>query len=278
MSSELGPEIGIEEIHQVQLELMKQIDRICAEQQLTYFLYWGTLIGAVRHNGFIPWDDDADIVMLRPDYEKLIAYLAAHETELYPLRLMHYSTNEKYLYPIARISDDRYKVVFEHEPVDYGLGVFVDLYPFDGWSNRKEETPAYFRARKYMLKNFFLSVYDHFPAGNGAKWKLPLKWILYRRARRIGTHGFIIRMDEAAKKYSIEDYAYVGNLNWAQDDREGTEKANLIPIRHPFEDTELSIPQGYDRILRDYYGNYMQYPPEEERCGHHSYKAYRKLL
>ena len=276
MNNELGEEITIEEIHQVQLELLKQIDRICEEQHLTYFLYWGTLIGAVRHNGFIPWDDDADIVMLRPDYEKLITYLSTHETELYPLRLMHYSTNEKYLYPIARISDDRFKVVFAHEPVDYGLGIFVDLYPFDGWSNKKGETPTYFRARKFMLRNFFLSVYDHFPAGGVAKWKLPIKWILYLRARRIGTHGFIIRMDEEAKKYPVEDYAYVGNLNWAQDDREGTEKANLVPVKHRFEDAELTIPQGYDRILRDYYGDYMQYPPEEERCGHHSYKAYRK--
>ncbi len=276
MSNNIEEEVGIEEIHRVHLELLKQIAKICDEQKLTYYLYWGTLIGAIRHNGFIPWDDDADIVMLRPDYEKLIAYLAAHEEELYPLRLMHYSTNKKYLYPIARFCDTRYRVVSEREPVDYGLGIFIDIYPFDGWANRKGEIPAFFEERSSLLREFHDSLCKSFPPYRGSLRKLPSRWFQYQKARWQGLNRILRKMDNEAKKYPVEDYAFVGNLNWAVDEREGTEKANLVPVKHRFEDAEFTIPQGYDIILRDYYGDYMQFPPEEERIGHHLNRTYRK--
>ena len=273
--SRIGEEVTTEEIHRVQLSLLKRIADICEEEGLTYFLYWGTLIGAVRHSGFIPWDDDADIAMLRPDYEKLIAYLAAHEGELAPCRLMHYSTNKNYLYPIARFCDTRYHLVSEREPVEYGLGIFVDIYPFDGWTNEEGAVPEFFAPRARMLKAFHYSLAEHFPRFGGPKWKLPFRWLFYRYARLVGLNRILRRIDRGAQKYAVDDYRFVGNLNWAEDEREGTEKANLVPVRHRFEDSEFTIPAGYDRILQGYYGDYMQYPPEEERVGRHLYKAYR---
>ena len=89
--------LTLEEIHEGTLEILKKIISICDETGVNYFLAYGTLIGAVRHGGFIPWDDDLDLVMLRPDYEKFLDYCRAHEAEMFPFRLMNRRVMEKYV-------------------------------------------------------------------------------------------------------------------------------------------------------------------------------------
>lgn len=274
MDHTIGQEVGIEELHQVQLELLKLTAKICDELNLTYYLCWGTLIGAIRHNGFIPWDDDVDIVMLRPDYEKLIAYLSAHNDELFPVQLLHYSVNPDYIYPIARVCDTRYRV--DADEPEYGLGIFIDIYPLDGWGNTEEDSSVYFRKMHPNRRDQFYVMKPAFPLHKEAKWKNLYKRILFRRAKMLGIHRIIQRWDQKAKRFPVETSAYVGNLNWAQNERERINKADLVPIKHQFEDAEFTIPAGYDRILRNYYGDYMQFPPEEERSGHHCYRAFRK--
>ena len=274
MNDNISEEVSIEEIHQVQLELLKKIAKICDEQSLTYFLCWGTLIGAIRHNGFIPWDDDVDIVMLRPDYEKLIAYFKDHEESLSPIRLLHYSTSREYIYPIARVCDTRYRLVCDYEP-DYGLGIFVDIYPLDGWGNTKEDASKYFKMFHSYRRDHNYAMKDHFPSFKGAKWRAIYKWPLYRRARLLGTNRISRNWDKRAMQLSPEEAKYVGNLNWAIEERERIKKTDLRPIKHRFEDAEFTIPYGYDRILRNYYGDYMRFPPEEEQIGHHLYTVFR---
>ena len=96
-------ELTAREVQLGELSVAKQFDAICKRLNLRYWLMYGTLLGAVRHQGFIPWDDDVDVMMPRPDYEKLIDYLIAHENEFAPLKLMHYRSNPNYIYPIARL-------------------------------------------------------------------------------------------------------------------------------------------------------------------------------
>ena len=100
-------ELSIEEIHEGTLGILKKIIEICDEINVNYFLAYGSLIGAVRHGGFIPWDDDLDIVMLRPDYEIFNQYCLKHERELYPFKLIN-RKNEKNIHiilPVLMICD-----------------------------------------------------------------------------------------------------------------------------------------------------------------------------
>lgn len=115
-------------------EVLKFIDKICKKHNLVYFLMYGSLIGAIRDKGIIPWDDDIDVMMPRPDYDKLIKYCGEHEKELYPFKLFENSLIPEYPHPIARMSDMRYKIEFNNEK-DYGIGLFVDIYPLDGIGN-----------------------------------------------------------------------------------------------------------------------------------------------
>ena len=93
-------ELTLRQMQEGALNILKKLDGICREQGLRYFLFYGTLIGAIRHKGFIPWDDDLDVAMPRPDFDKLVAYCRRHREELQPMQLMTVDDNPQYVYPI----------------------------------------------------------------------------------------------------------------------------------------------------------------------------------
>lgn len=127
--------LTIEEIHEGTLEVIKKLIEICDEININYFVAYGSLIGAVRHKGFIPWDDDFDVIMLRPDYDKFCRYCDEHEKELYPFRLMNYKNTPDYPFTISRLNDLRYRMESVGYP-DAGMGLFIDIYPYDGCGNK----------------------------------------------------------------------------------------------------------------------------------------------
>ena len=130
--------LTLQETQQIALEILHTVARICEEQDLRYYLVYGTLIGAVRHHGFIPWDDDVDIMMPRPDHDRLMEYLDDHIGEYPHLQVFNRKTCPEYPYMITRISDDRYEIRMENEK-PFGMGVFIDIYPYDGLGNEKRE-------------------------------------------------------------------------------------------------------------------------------------------
>lgn len=142
--------LDIKEIQEVSLEILKIVADICEEENLRYYLTYGTLIGAIRHKGFIPWDDDIDIAMPRDDYEKLLRYLRDNADKYEHLELFDIRTCPEYPYMIARVSDNRYVIDVKNEK-PYGMGVFIDIYPLDGLGQTEKE------ALKYGLKGDRLS-------------------------------------------------------------------------------------------------------------------------
>ena len=143
-------ELTIKETQRISLEILHTVAEICEEQHLRYALIYGTLIGAVRHHGYIPWDDDVDIMMPRPDYDKLLVYLKDHIQEYPHLQVFNRDECPEYPYMITRISDDRYVIEMANEK-PFGMGVFIDIYPYDGLGKTKDE------AIKYGLKGDRLS-------------------------------------------------------------------------------------------------------------------------
>ena len=127
-------ELTIKEIQAGSLEVLKKFIDICDGQDLQYFIAYGSLIGVVRHKGFIPWDDDLDVWMPRRDYELFINYCINNSNSIKPFQLMHYRTNPNYVYAIARLSDSRYETDYNNIK-EYGLGLFIDIYPLEGWEN-----------------------------------------------------------------------------------------------------------------------------------------------
>jgi lipopolysaccharide cholinephosphotransferase len=269
-------ELTLREIQLGELNVLKKLTSVCDELGLRYILYFGTLIGAVRHKGFIPWDDDVDVVMPRPDYEKLVAYFAEHAEEHKPFVLMHYKLNKDYIYPLARLCDTRYYVDYEGAK-EYGLGLFVDIYPIDGCGQTKEEAVQYLLGNLRAVKMISLAAADRFkPSLQGKLATIP-KFAAYCIAKTIGSYNLIRKLEEKAKKKPFDENKFVGMAVWDVAEKVVMEQDSFNHrIYLQFEDASFAVPENYDEILRWIYGDYMQLPPESERIGHHYYHAYLK--
>lgn len=261
-------------------EVLKNIDKLCRSQGFSYFLMYGSLIGAIRDKGIIPWDDDIDIMMPRPDYEKLLEYCKEHEKELYPFKLFENSLIPTYPHPIARMSDMRYKIEFDNEK-DYGIGLFVDIYPLDGVGNDVKRASRLVRRSYYNASLCFLTSRKRFGTDNTAsKLRLIAKIPAYIWANLWGNLHYIKKSNKFCKSYSYADSNYVSCVAqpWREKPGENKniyEKSWFEPMETNFEDGVFWVPKGYDCILRMGYGDYMTPLPEGQRQTHHTYNTYK---
>lgn len=269
-------ELTLREIQLGELEVLKKLADICEKNNWKYFIAFGTLIGAVRHKGFIPWDDDVDVVMPRSDYNKLVEYCGNHAGELRPFVLKHYSLDKNYIYPIARLCDTRYQIDYT-DAAEYGLGLFVDIYPFDGCGNTAEEAEKISKTLRNLRACIAVTGNPHFLPSRTAFWRNIIKFPLYCYAKMRGINHLLIKLDQKAQKYKYDESKLVYCTVWGNNIKYMTEKSifdNMVSL--DFEGCQFPAPANYDRWLRNTYGNYMQLPPEEERISHHHYKAYLK--
>lgn len=269
--------MSMEEIQSVSLEILKKLADICEELGLKYSLAWGTLIGAVRHHGYIPWDDDVDIHMPRPDYERLKDYFKSHSDELYPLRLFDESV-EGYPYMLARLSNVDYVIETKNE-ASCGMGIFVDIYILDGTGNTYEEAWSLACKTCKYPRLIFLATrkYYHFGTTKGY-FKRFLKLFVFCYAKILGKEYFERKLMAMVSPQSYNQKDYVGCVTWSERPRyaviKKTEFEDMIDFQ--FEKYKFKGPRAYDKYLRMWYGDYMQLPPEKERVYHHMYKAYKK--
>lgn len=271
-------ELTLRESQLATLEIMSEIDRICKLLNIKYFMLYGTLIGAVRHKGYIPWDDDFDIGMKRDDYEKFLDYCDSHSDELFPFSLNNKTTNPDCWYNITRFCDLRYKCEFSGWRNFKESGLFVDIYPYDGMG--KEKDKKYWKKiqlkRLYYIKMLHLaSTSDKFPGSSIFKKLLYLPFLPI--ARHKSSVYYLRKIEDITTKFSWDESDYVYCCTWGNE--------MYLPF-YPksyfedfgymkFEDREFLAPMHYDEILRKIYGDYMNLPPEDKRKPSHSYTVYK---
>jgi lipopolysaccharide cholinephosphotransferase len=269
-------ELSINEIHEVEFDILKKIDQIVRKLGISYGMAYGSLIGTIRHHGFIPWDDDLDITMLRSDYEIFVKYFSEHEDELYPYRLFTPEKNPDYPHIIARVCHINYPVVVDNE-IPCGMGVFVDIYPLDGMGNDEKQL---IRENKYVqrwIDEQFWATRIHFEAPKKI-YRIPDKFIKYVYAKCRGKKYFEKKLLAYAKKYKFEDSRYIGIGNWGSFLVYFEKEWFLNTLTMDFEGYPVMVPGGYDNILKAIYGDYMQLPPEDKRKPQHNYRAYKKNI
>jgi lipopolysaccharide cholinephosphotransferase len=271
----MGNELSIKEIHRETLVALEKIIDICEKTNVTYFLAYGSLLGAVRHRGFIPWDDDCDIIMLRPDYDRFVKYCEIHQKELKPYRLLNKDNTDNYPYGISRFCDLRFRMERNNSD-SVGMGLFIDIYPYDGMGNGTffEHLSISFFRSYYTKMATFASQYTMNPSSRSKLLsiaKRPLFWYAHKK----GSLYFLNRLEKYTKRYSFENSKYVGALVWGVGDwhvkKEYFENKTMIE----FEGIQVCVPQKYKELLTDWYGDYMQLPPESERHQTHEYKLYK---
>lgn len=257
-------------------EILKQIDSICRDQGLRYWLAYGTLIGALRHGGFIPWDDDVDICMPRPDYERLLSYFDLYTEDLKPLIAIHNTESTTIPFLITRISDTTYKMIGENGASVPEMGAFVDVYPLDGLGDNYE---AARRLKRECFKQMLLYIHSGDFEANRIDARLPK-----RLAKRIvatilkDPRVYEDKQRKLLSRYEYGDSKYLSVACWGRTDAMEVFRAECfaesVPVQ--FEDMTSWAPCGYDEILRGFYRDvwgedYMALPPEEERVPHHTY-------
>lgn len=248
-----------------ELSALKDIDKVCKQLGVTYFLYGGSVIGAVRHNGFIPWDDDIDIAMYREDYDKFAAGAQALLGDAYSIETYDINTEHHLCFIKLYINGTVYaQPQFINKNVHQG--VFIDIFPIDGVPDSKfgrvvqkyQTMGAYFLLRGEPISQMgrivnFLS-------------KIFLKLTTKKFRHRLG-----VWMDKRATRHIREKCKCISNLyGMASYEKEMMPKEYIgTPVPWVFEGMECKIPQMYHAYLTHLYGDYMQLPPEEERvCKH----------
>ena len=272
----VGEELSLRETQLASLDVLRKIDAVCKAEGLSYWLMFGSLIGAVRHRGFIPWDDDLDIAMSREDYERFLKVFDGAK-ELSGLVAVKPGLGMNRPFLITRVSNPEYKMIGEYGDLVDELGVFVDVYPLDGLGSDMKQaivhkTKAYRALIGYLQANNF-----EYNNRNNGKLKRATKAIL--SMLRGEPEKYQKELEEICIKYSYNSSELVSVLQWTMTpDKSIYERAWFDSTEYlPFEDMVVPVPGGYDQLLRVDYGDYMRLPPEEERVGHHYYSIARRI-
>lgn len=257
----------MDNLHIKLLEMLKWFHGYCSENDLQYFLIGGSMLGAVRHEGFIPWDDDIDIGLPRPDYEKLLLITEGKVCGKYTLESMH-SGKRDFIYPYAKLYDTTTTLV-EVSRYQIKRGVYIDIFPFDGAGDDFELAEEQFAKVKRKYNQLLTLTCAINPE---RKWYKNLAILLGRCASVFGftPQKVFKQIDALSRENSYEHSKYVALYvgNWGE--KELIEKEYIgEPQLYKFEDTNVYGVEGYDKYLSKLYGDYMTLPPVEKRMSHH---------
>lgn len=258
---------SIRQVQLIQLELMKKLHDVCIKNNIKYTLLGGSLLGAVRHKGFIPWDDDLDIGLLRADYEKLLSIL--REQPIDGCFLQEYSTEEHYIFPFAklRLNNTKYLEKFSMK-VDMHQGIFIDIFPLDkidfpgskGSTFRRnisrELTFAIWSKEKCRMERKGIKKIEYLVSGiiSIIPKKYLCEWQNKLVVRENRNWNYVASM--FSSNYSTE------KVYFEKDDFD-----SLILLQ--YEDTEFFGPSNWDKVLTRMFKDYMKLPPVNKRNSGH---------
>lgn len=266
--------IGHKEIQSLEYDILKEFDKFARENNLQYFLSGGSCLGAIRHQDFIPWDDDIDVCMLREDYDRLLELVKSQrKMEEKPEYEFCLPLDRDYVYPFIKIVN-RDTLVYEKDIQHrFLLGVWMDIFPMDIWPDDKKTIKRIMRKH-----NFYKLMNKIYIAGNLTSGKKKFLNIIGKIGYNILFHG----KDYRYWNKKIIDLVtpcqgtYVGDRIWPVKDKEFFSKEVFEkPVYKKFRDQEFPVPVGYEEYLTKMYGDYMQLPKEKDRI-YHDFKGYKK--
>lgn len=251
------------EIKQCVFDILCSFSEFCDKNDLRYYLCGGTLLGAIRHKGFIPWDDDVDVLMPRPDFDRLHVLLKEENIQSY-YKLIGIQNENSFL-PFAKIVDTRTHVENEYSTFDENL--WIDIFPMDGLPENQNQSDRILRKAMLLKKCVSLSVAK---LGKGKSifrkiGKIPFAIFMHLYSpSKIGK-----RLVELSQRYDFNESEYIGGIAWSLGSCERMKKSEYLPYYEvEFCGKYFHAPACWDYYLTQLYGNYMILPPENQRINH----------
>lgn len=257
--------LELDEIKGIELRILTAFRDYCNEHKLAYFISNGTLLGAVKYGGFIPWDDDIDVLMPRRDYDRFLSEYKDNEE----YTLFSKERGAHYQYPFAKLCRNG-TLKLENDVQQDKKGIDIDIIPLDGMGNVLVFAKLRAAASNCMIKMLCLSLNEDFYS------RSRFKRAVYSICRIVGRSDFIHKTYERMVRPRYKDSRYVGNLIWAVYGAKEVMPARLFSTMTEvsFEGKIFSAPIGYDLYLRSLYGDYKKDPPPDKCVTHHEFAAY----
>ena len=248
-------QLSLKEIKQLEIGILDYVVEVCDKNSIKYFLSYGTLLGAVRHHGFIHWDDDIDLVMLRDDYNRFLKII---ETDPHPRYRVLTPKNKGYFYTFVKVVDTETNVVeeeVEQMPVN---GVWVDIFPLDGV---KSISSIHTKFCYLLNKCRGAAIYKKYPKEKG------ISFFSWKVCKLIGPRLFLSLFECICQKNRLEDSSFVSVISNPY--RNIFEKSIFNDtVLLDFEGKQYRCPRNFDQLLTILYGDYMLLPNQEERIQH----------
>lgn len=261
--------LTLDEVKKIQLEILAYIDLFCKKNNISYFINYGTLLGAVRHKGFIPWDDDIDISMDREHYNMFIEKFNQDSSKY---KILSLDTDKAYFNNFIKVVDTTTKIVDNRNYKTFSCGVFVDIFPMDKFNNKKIINTCYILESLKLLsfskrKNIIYKDNIVKDIIRSSFWGLflPVSPRLFANI----IERKIIQDTDRNGKYT----AFIPSKLKEQEIFSAQTFNELIELE--FEHLTLPAPKNYDIILTQYYGNYLELPPKEKQINIHEFEAYK---
>lgn len=253
-----------EEIQKIELNILRDIDLFCHKHKIKYSLAFGTMLGAARHKGFIPWDDDIDIVMMRNEYEKFIICAQKYQEEFQKNHIVKNVQDENYFYPFIKVINKETIVNEEGINAKFPIGIWVDIFALDYCDTEEFNSRKIIEYRKKQSTRLLRYI---------AKDKYYVKALA--RKCYLFFLDKVFRLSWRNIKNELQTVPFSGDKKYVSVFIWSTCTSGIYPAEYceeydviMFENHEFSIFKEYDKILTAIYGDYMELPPVEKRVSH----------
>lgn len=262
-------------IQKLELDALREVVRICCELKIDYFLIDGAAIGAMRHRGFIPWDDDIDIGMTRDSYRRFLAEAPSRLSDRYFLQTPYQGTDNPYFYAKLRINGTKF-VEYCNRKLDIHHGIYLDICPFDEVPDDERLNKRQFRRCQLLIRLFVLRQSPDLsaaPATAKRKMLSVLRKCIHTALRIVPYRWIASALERETTRYDGSGQKAVAFLHYPVRNTDYMLKNELFELRRAeFEGLSVNIPKNCDAYLRRHYGDYMQWPPMDQRYGHKPYQ------
>ncbi len=265
-------EIKLEDLKKLEIGILNNIDDFCHKNKIKYWIDCGTLLGAIKYKGFIPWDDDIDIGMLREDYDKFLKlYNSNNENKRYELHASELDKN--YFFQFGKVYDTS-TILYEPDEKGIKSAVYVDVFVYDNAPDDDDKLKEMYDKRDYYNKFRIAQLYPDLYDKSSLKKKI-MRFFLNSYLKFLPKNHYTKKCINNSKRYMNDETKRVGNFTSAKR-MSGNKEIFKSFIKVEFEKRKYPAPVGYDDWLKAFYGDYMQPLPKEKQVSNHTFKAYYK--